>query len=199
MTVDVSLHQLRLVARVAELGSFTRAAREQRLSQPALSRTVRDVERSVGARLFDRTTRSVQPTAEGREFVAIARDVLGAYDDGMGRFAGYRAGLTGDLTIAALPSVAAHLLPPVVVAFLATRPDVRLRILDGNTTEVLAHVRSGATDLAVTASQDAPEEDPDSDVEVIPLRQDLAVAVLPSGHPLASQPAVTWAELAAEP
>jgi LysR family carnitine catabolism transcriptional activator len=194
MSAEVSLHHMRLVSRVAELASFTRAAEEQRLSQPALSRTVRDVERALQVRLFDRTTRSVQLTAEGREFVAVAREVLGAYDAGLGRFARYRAGLAGDLTVAALPSVAAHLLPPVVRDFLAGRPEVRLRILDGNTTEVLAAVRSGTADLAVTAS---PERT--GDVDVAPLCTDPAVAVLPPAHRLAGRTTVTWADLAAEP
>lgn len=197
--MSVSVHQLRLITRVGALGSFTRAAEEERVSQPALSRTVREVERSVGARLFDRTTRSVELTDAGREFLVIAHDVLRAYDDGMGRFDRYRAGLAGELTIAALPSVAAHLLPPVVVAFLADRPDVRLRIVDGNTSEVLAHVRSGAADLAVTAAEDVAEMRADPDLEVVPLCSDPAVAVLPPGHRLAERAAVTWADLAGEP
>jgi LysR family carnitine catabolism transcriptional activator len=189
--MDLTLHQLEIFTRVARSGSFTRAARELLLSQPVLSRTVRDVERVLDTRLFERTTRSVELTAEGREFLAVAEDILAGYRTGMNRFAAYRAGDRGTITLSALPSIAATLLPPLVSAFLAGHPAVRFTILDGTTQEVLDHVRSGTADLAF-----AETAAPDPGLLTRPLREEPMLAVLPTGHPLAARSRLSWADLA---
>jgi LysR family transcriptional regulator, carnitine catabolism transcriptional activator len=123
--MGLTLHQLAVFVRVARSGSFTQAARDMLLSQPVLSRTVRDVERAAGTRLLERTTRSVTLTPDGREFLATATDILASYDAGMSRFAAYRAGDRGTITVSALPSIAASLLPAVISGFLTGHPDVR--------------------------------------------------------------------------
>ena len=74
--MNLTLAQLRLVLAVAETGSFTVAAERALISQPALSRAVRDVERIAGARLFDRTTRSVALTADGLQVRLIGEDQM---------------------------------------------------------------------------------------------------------------------------
>ncbi|WP_328610350.1 LysR family transcriptional regulator [Amycolatopsis sp. NBC_00345] len=191
--MDLTLHQLEIFTRVARSGSFTQAARELLLSQPVLSRTVRDVERVLATTLFERTTRSVELTAEGREFLAVAEDILTGYRAGMNRFAGYRAGDRGTITLSALPSIAATLLPPVVSAFLAGHPAVRFTILDGTTQEVLDHVRAGTADLAFTETAV-----PDPGLVTRPLREEPMLAVLPAGHHLAARSRLTWADLARE-
>jgi DNA-binding transcriptional LysR family regulator len=191
--MDLTLHQLEIFTRVARSGSFTQAARELLLSQPVLSRTVRDVERVLGTKLFERTTRSVELTAAGREFLVIAEDILAGYRTGMTRFAGYRAGDRGTITLSALPSIAATLLPPAVSAFLAERPGVRFTILDGTTQEALDHARSGTADLAFTEIAG-----PDPGLVTRPLREEPMLAVLPAGHRLAARPGLTWADLAGE-
>ena len=191
--MSLTLHQLEVFQRVALTGSFTQAATDLRLSQPVVSRTIGDVERHLGARLLDRTTRSVELTAAGHEFLAVARSILDAYQRGLSRFAAYRAGEYGHVTIAALPSVAAVLLPPLVAGFLAGHPGVTLHLLDGTTREVLQHLRSGAADLAVT------DEGPASGaLDVRPLAEDRVLAVLPPGHRYASRPELPWADLATE-
>jgi LysR family transcriptional regulator, carnitine catabolism transcriptional activator len=189
--MDLTLHQLEIFTRVARSGSFTQAARDLLLSQPVLSRTVRDVERLLDTRLFERTTRSVELTAEGREFLAVAEDILAGYRTGMNRFAAYRAGDRGTITLSALPSIAASLLPPLVSAFLAGHPDVRFTILDGTTQEVLDHVRSGTADLAFTETAT-----PDPGLATRPLREEPMLAVLPTGHALAERSRLSWADLA---
>jgi LysR family transcriptional regulator, carnitine catabolism transcriptional activator len=193
MSPTLTLHQFEVFRRVALTGSFTRAAEELRLSQPVVSRTIGDIERVLGARLLERTTRSVRLTAAGREFLAVADSVLETYRLGLGRFAAYRAGESGHVTIAALPSVAAVLLPPIAASFLAEHPGVTLHLLDGTTREVLEHLRSGAADLAVTDQSPA-----SADLSVHPLVEDRVVAVLPTGHRLAARARLTWSDLAAE-
>lgn len=188
------LRSLEIFRAVAVSRSFSRAADRLHLSQPVISRHVRDLERSVGVRLFERTTRSVVLTSEGRELLAIAVDLLDRYDGAMGRFAAYCQGDRGSIVIAALPSVAAGLLPAMLAPFLAAHPAVRVQILDVPTAEATRHVRTGKADLAF--AEPAPA---DRDLNVQILRRDPFLAVLPEHHRLAGHPAVTWAALAEEP
>jgi DNA-binding transcriptional LysR family regulator len=191
--MDLTLHQLRVVASVARNRSFTGAAHDLMVSQPVLSRTVRDVERVLGVRLFERTTRAVDLTADGHEFAVIAKEILDAYDTGIRRFAAHRAGESGTVTVAALPSIAASLLPPVVSALREDRPDLRFRIFDGTTREVLEHVRTARADVGLT---EAAASYPGLDAHH--LRDDPLLAILPQRHPLADHDHLTWAELATE-
>jgi LysR family carnitine catabolism transcriptional activator len=192
-SMSPTLHQLEVFERVALTGSFTQAAADLRLSQPVVSRTIGDVERHLGTRLLERTTRSVELTAAGREFLAVAHSILDTYRRELSRFSAYRAGEYGHVTIAALPSVAAVLLPPLVAGFLAGHPGITLHLLDGTTREVLEHLRSGAADLAVTDLGPA-----SAALDVHPLAEDRVLAVLPPGHHHASRPELTWADLASE-
>jgi LysR family carnitine catabolism transcriptional activator len=192
-SMSPTLHQLEVFRRVALTGSFSQAAADLRLSQPVVSRTIGDIERHLGTRLLERTTRSVALTAAGREFLAVTESVLDTYRRGLRRFAAYQAGEYGHVTIAALPSVAAVLLPPVVAGFLASHPGITLHLLDGTTREVLEHLRSGAADLAVTDQSPA-----SAGLDVHPLAEDRVLAVLPAGHRYSSRPELTWADLATE-
>ena len=191
--MSLTLHQFEVFQRVALTGSFTRAAADLRLSQPVVSRTIGDIERHVGARLLDRTTRSVEMTGAGREFLAVADRILETCRLELNRFSAYRAGEYGHITVAALPSVAAVLLPPIAAGFLAQHPGISLHLLDGTTREVLGHLRSGAADLAVTDQSPA-----SAGLDIHPLVEDRVVAVLPVGHRYSSSTSLSWADLAAE-
>jgi LysR family transcriptional regulator, carnitine catabolism transcriptional activator len=191
--MSLTLHQFEVFQQVALTGSFSQAAADLRLSQPVVSRTIGDIERHLGTRLLERTTRSVALTAAGREFLTVTESVLDTYRRGLRRFAAYQAGEYGHVTVAALPSVAAVLLPPVVAGFLAAHPGITLHLLDGTTREVLEHLRSGAADLAVTDQSPAAAA-----LDVRPLAEDRVLAVLPVGHRYSSRSELTWADLATE-
>ena len=159
--MDITLRQMELFLSVAEAGSFTRAAEEVLLSQPVLSRTVQQLEHAVGAKLFERTTRSLALTP---------------------------------VTVAALPSVAAGMLPGVFRAVLGEHPAMQLRILDGTTREVIEYVRSGAAELAIAEGGNAEPQ-----VRGQLLCEETVLAVLPADHPLTERASVTWHDLAQQP
>ncbi|MCU1685858.1 MAG: transcriptional regulator, LysR family [Amycolatopsis sp.] len=192
--MDLTLHQLTVFCRVARTGSFTQAAGELLLSQSVVSRSIGEIERKLDVSLLSRTTRSVDLTDAGTELLDIAEGILDSYQSGLRRFADYRAGERGHVTIAALPSIAAAVLPPVVAGFLADFPQVRVHLVDGTTREVLEKLRSGTADIAVTESSPA-----STGLLLRPLFEDRVVAVLPEGHHLAARAKLTWTELAAEP
>ncbi|MCI2417044.1 LysR family transcriptional regulator [Saccharopolyspora sp. K220] len=192
--MDLTLQQLRLVLAVHETGSFTLAGDQLHLAQSSMSRTVREVERKLGITLFERTTRNLVTTPEGSEFCQVARRMVEAFDAGINHFEGFLAGSRGRVRIAALPSLAAILLPPVVSAYRAAHPDVELSIEDGMSDEVLQRIRTGAVDLAVTV---VPEPLPD--LHVRPIAADRFCCVFPPQHRFSERRQLGWAELANQP
>ncbi|QFU90903.1 LysR family transcriptional regulator [Amycolatopsis sp. YIM 10] len=190
MRMDLTVPQLRAVVEVADAGGFTSAAQRLHLAQSSLSRAIGEVERRVGVALFERTTRKLELTPEGAEFVRIARGVLGSFDAGMRHFAGFLAGTSGHVRVATLPSLAAILLPPVVAAYSRAHPAVELSIEDALSGEVLDRVRAGEVDLAVTVVTE-----PLPDLDVRELAADRFCGIFPPGHP----PVRDWASLAGEP
>ncbi|MFC5235267.1 LysR family transcriptional regulator [Pseudonocardia zijingensis] len=196
MRTDLTLQQLRVIAEVYEAGSFTAAARRLLVAQSSLSRTVAEVERRLGTPLFERTTRRLEPTPAGREVVAAARRAVDAVEAELRHVEGYLAGRTGRVRIATLPSLAAILLPGVVSAFRAERPEVELSIEDALSGEVLERVRGGVVDLAVTVVSETP--DPLDDLAVTPVAADRFCCVVPPAHRFAGRVALSWSELAGE-
>lgn len=188
--MDLTVQQLRVVVAVAEAHSFTAASRRLTLVQSSLSRTVAEVERQVGVRLFRRTTRLVVLTAEGAQFIPIARAVIDSFDRGMSHFAGFLDGSQGLVRIATLPSLAATLLPPIVSSFRRERPSVSVVIEDGLLGDVVERVTTGQVDFAVTVVSEQPR-----DLTFDPLATDTFYCVFPPGHPLETKDNVEWIDL----
>lgn len=188
--MDLTVHQLRIVLAVARTGSFTAAGDSLTLAQSSLSRAVADVERRLGVRLFERTTRRVVLTPEGEAFAKVAEEVVASFDRGMNHFRGFLDGSSGTVRIATLPSLAATLLPPLVTRFREAHPGVTVQIEDGLLAQGLEQVRTGEVDFAVTRC--AAQTDSGW---VRPIAADEFVCVLPPGHPLATQDQVAWSDL----
>lgn len=194
MSINIGLRHLRAVVAVAEAGGYTAAARELGVAQPSLSRTVLEAERRLGVPLFDRTTRQVRPTADGEELVVAARRLLADYDTTLAHFQGYLEGRRGSVSVAALPSIAATLLPPVLAAFREPRPDVSVAVRDGLSGEVLSMVRDGAVDMALSVATELPPE-----LVARPVAVDRFACVVPDGHELAGREEVAWSDLSGMP
>ncbi|GAB3568756.1 LysR family transcriptional regulator [Amycolatopsis endophytica] len=194
MDIDVTLRDLRLVLEVARRRSFTEAAEAVHISQSALSRAVNDAERRVGARLFTRTTRSVTPTPVGEEFVRTARAILGHHERELRRFALFRDGLGGRVRVAALPSVAATVLPVWVAALREKAPGVVVDIDDTLAHLAIEQVVAGRVDFAVTVDEGLPDG-----VEFTPLAADRFQVVHRPDHFFRGRRSVGWRELVTEP
>jgi LysR family transcriptional regulator, carnitine catabolism transcriptional activator len=194
VSIDLTLRHLRVVLAVADAGGYTPAARELRIAQSSLSRTVQEVEQRIGVSLFERTTRRVRPTLEGEEFLATARRLVGEFDTALNHFEGYLAGTRGAVSVAALPSLAGTMLPPVLAEFRRARPEVAVSVKDGFSEEVLDLVGRGEVDLAVSVSTHVPQA-----LAVRHIAVDEFAAVLPAGHRLAAEEEVRWTDLDGEP
>ena len=157
--MNLSFDQLTTVIAVAEEGSFSKAAEARLSAQSSLSRTVAQVERICGVRLFERTTRQVVLTREGEEFVEMATNIVATYQREIKGFAAYLAGARGVLRLAALPSLAASLLPQMITRFRGRFPEMLVEVEDVLAGQIADYVHSGAVDLAITA---APSQSPEA-------------------------------------
>lgn len=186
----MGIRHLRAVVAVADESGYSAAAARLHTAQSSLSRTVQDVERRIGVRLFERTTRSVVPTREGAAFCVLAREVLATHDRALAHFEGFLRGDRGTVTVAVLPSLAASLLPPVLAAYRAAHPKVAVEVRDGLSAEVTALVVTGAVDLALTVIDDVP-----ATLEATTIAEDDFSLLVPAGHELATHDEVTWSDL----
>jgi LysR family carnitine catabolism transcriptional activator len=196
-TPDLSARQLRAFAALAAQRNFTRAAQLCHLSQPAFSALIRTLEEALGARLFDRDTRSVQLTPEGRLFEPAAQRLLDDMRDAVTDLADHVERRTGRVRVAALPSLAAGWLPAVFAEFMAAWPGITLGLDDALSDACIARVRSGEADFALAASGAGTAAA--SDLRSRKLCSDGFHLVCRADHPLATEPKLGARKLAPWP
>ncbi|MBU8817631.1 LysR family transcriptional regulator [Mycolicibacterium goodii] len=200
MRIEATLAQLQCVVAVSDARSFSKAARLLMLAQSSLSRTVAQVERMYGVKLFERTTRALELTDEGEQFVQMAQRILHTYQQETEDFEGYLAGTKGVLRLAALPSLAVSLLPPMITRFRDRYPDILVEVEDVLAGQITDYVRSGVVDLAVTAAPTPSLQAvmTSAGIRFEAIAVDHFYCVLPHGHRLLDQPTIDWSDLAGE-
>ncbi|MDA0634786.1 LysR family transcriptional regulator [Nonomuraea sp. MCN248] len=166
---------------VAEWGGFTEASMRLNLSQPAVSRRVRELERSLGAPLYERAGRRVRLTAAGRALLPHAEAVLATVRDAERavREEVAREGETRSLGLAIVGTLADSHLVDALRAFESRSPDVAVELTTATSRQVSALVRTGEASLGLRYFPDA-----DPRLESIPLGAERLVVVVPAGHPL---------------
>lgn len=190
MQMNLSSRQLRAFLSLAEERNFTRAATAVHLSQPAFSALVRQLEESLGIRLFDRNTRSVALTAEGAEFEVSARRVLQEMEAALEGVSDRAARRRGRISIALLPSLAADWLPAVLAGFQAKYPGIQMQVADVLSEPCITAVRAGRADFALAAIRaDTPE------LRAERFCSDDFNLVCPAAHPLAALPRIRLKDL----
>lgn len=194
MRIRLTLPQLDAFLKLTELGSFRDAAAALGVSQPAFSRTIQLIEGRVGARLFDRDTRNVTLTAAGARLRPLAERLLQSYDEAFDELDQFIGGRQGRVRIAALPSVAAALLPATIKAFKAKQPEVRIDIWEDVSGPVHRAVAAGEADIGL-ATPPAPSEN----LRYKALMPDELVLVCRSDDPLIAQDSYDWSVLADRP
>ena len=145
----IKLRHLKSFSEIVRLGSFKQAADALGLTQPAISRTMAELEETVGAPLLTRNRGGVALTAEGEVFVHFAQMGLSAIQQGMARLERMKTGEPASLRIGALPSVAAALLPRAVRAFAGLAPGATVMVEDGPHEFLVDRLRRGQLDIVV--------------------------------------------------
>ena len=149
---DLSTRQLRAFLTLAEQRSFTRAAEALHLSQPAFSALIRALEEALDTRLFDRSTRSVELTPEGRLFETSARQLLDDFGAALGTLRDHLQLRTGRVSLAVLPSLAAGWLPAILAEYKAQWPGVEIQLRDALSDDCIDLLRAGVVDFALAAT-----------------------------------------------
>lgn len=187
---DLTLRQLQTILALAEYGSFIAAAASMKTSQPAVTRTVKHIEDVMGVKLFDRSTRSVQITAAGKEFAAVAARMLNDLKITVGNMHELADQHRGQIILSSIMSVANGKLPQLVSAYRRNYPGVELYVRDGVHGTVIEDVRSGAADFGITYLDNLPHP-----FVSTPLGREEFIVVLPRNHRLAGKASIALADL----
>jgi DNA-binding transcriptional LysR family regulator len=171
----VELHHLRCVVAIADHGSFTAAAAALHLSQPALSYAVTNLERELGARLFDRTHTGAKLTAAGEAFVGPARRAVAEAESGRAAVDAVTGLVAGDLRVVGIRTAVAETAANVAW-FHRQHPAVRLMVEDPvGDSDVIELLRSGRCDVGLMRAREVPE-----DLHSMAAATQVHVAVLPA-------------------
>jgi DNA-binding transcriptional LysR family regulator len=195
----MELRQLATFVAVAEEGSFTRASDRLHVVQSAVSAGVRNLERELGATLFDRSTHKVRLTDVGRALLPEARATLAAATAARDAVDAVRSGIRGTVLLGTMQAQGMRAIdvPGLLAEFRRNHPavEVQIRHAAGGSSEMAAQVREGALDLAFVAlpGYELPG------VEFTPLAREPIMVVAPESHPLAKRKTVTLAALAEQP
>ena len=188
--MNVTVKQLRGFVAIAHTGSFAEACEQLHLSQPALSVSIRKLEEATGGLLFSRSTRSVALTPEGREFLPVAKRLLGDWSEGLEDLRQLFTLQRGKISVAAMPSYASNCLPSVLAEYGQHFPNIAVTVLDVVMEEVIESVQSGRAELGITFRPDMLDG-----VDFQPLFSDRFIAVLPPQHRLIEKPQLRLKDL----
>jgi DNA-binding transcriptional LysR family regulator len=188
--MNLDLGDLRAFVAVAERGSFHAAATDIHISQPALSRRIAKLEATLGVRLLERTTRKVELTTVGRDFARKARELLNGLDQSLLGISEIAERMSGEVTIACVPSAVRYFLPQVLQQYHEKYPRILLRVADEGAGDVLSSVVRGDADFGVNY---VGAHEPNIDFE--PVLKEAFVVACRKDHALAKRRKVSWAEL----
>ncbi len=181
--MSLNLHLLRLFAAVARHGSFSRAAEALHVSQPAVSRGVREFEDQVGNRLLERKASGVTPTEAGKILLRHASALFAAERAAEEDLAALRGLTSGSLSIGASTTISSWFLPSLLGEYHQAHPAIKLQLRIANTSDVLDLLLARELDVALV---EGPAEHPG--VVVRPWQEDRLVWIAASNHPLAKLP-----------
>ena len=190
MEINLSMRDVDTVLVLGRALNFRQAAAQLHLSQSALSTQILRIEEALGVRLFDRTTRTVRLTAAGQVFMQQAANLQVAFREALDAVGGIANAQQGCVAVAALPSVAARMLPRVLMAYRQAHPHVALKVHDTLSGPAFDLVRAGDVDFAITAA------DPQQvDLHYEPMLSDSFLLLIPPAHALArSKGPLRWAD-----
>jgi DNA-binding transcriptional LysR family regulator len=148
----VELRHLRYFVAAAETENVSRAALKLHVSQPALSRQIRDLEDEIGFCLLERTAKSVRLTDAGRAFFSDARALLQHADEAVRRARAVASAEPSELHVGYSPTPTAEILPKTLRAFQQAMPNVHVRLYDWSDKDILDGVRDGRLQLGLIRS-----------------------------------------------
>jgi DNA-binding transcriptional LysR family regulator len=190
--MDLSVTKLQQLVCVARSGSFSKAALELHLSQPALSRSIAAMEERYGFKIFNRLGHGVQLTAAGEQVIADAEPLLRsmrAFDHNLRLFG---EGKTGGLHIGMSPLLASEVLADLAREFFLPGSSVQLQVMVRPGADLLDALRNDAIELFFFPEGHI---EPSAELEIVPLGQVEPICVVRAGHPLAGRHGLSLSDL----
>lgn len=190
----ISLRQVQAFISVARCSTFAEAAEKMCVSQPALSSAIKKMEQQLGGSLFSRSTRKVELSPEGAQFLPVAMRLMHDWEDAFSDLTNTFAMGQGKLSIAAMPSFAAGLLPQILQQFHQQYTNIKVSVADIVMESVYKEVREGRVELGFTFEQEHQEA-----CQFEPLFSDNFMVIVPGEHPLASAAQLSWHDIVSFP
>jgi DNA-binding transcriptional LysR family regulator len=190
----MDLRRLEIFLKVAELGSFSRAAEALFLTQPTVSEHVRALEDALGVQLLDRLARGTTPTRAGTLLLGYARRILALDREATQAIAQFQGRMSGEVAIGGSTIPGEYVVPELIGAFRGKYPDVRIALLIGSSHDVQSWVEQGRVEIGVVGAVPTARS-----LETRPLMADELVVVVGADHPWATREAISLDELRGEP
>lgn len=190
----MDIRRLEIFAKVAELGSFSRAAEALFLTQPTISEHVRALEDEVGVQLLDRLGRGATPTRAGQLLLGYAKRMLTLSREAHQALERFQGRMSGELVVGGSTIPGEYVLPALVGQFKAKYPDISISLLIGSTRQVSEWVEEGRVEVGVVGARPASRA-----LDSKELMPDELVVVVPSTHSWAVRHTATLADLQKEP
>ena len=190
----MDLRRLEIFVKVAELGSFSRAAEALFLTQPTVSEHVRGLEDALGVQLLDRLGRTTTPTRAGTLLLGYARRMLALAREASQAIEQFQGRMSGELTLGGSTIPGEYVVPELIGTFRGKYPDVRVSLMIGSSREVQTWVEEGRVEIGVVGAAPVSRA-----LEGRPLMADELVVVVGAQHPWAAREAVSLDDLRAEP
>jgi DNA-binding transcriptional LysR family regulator len=191
--VDLQLTHVRTLEAVARHGSFSRAAAELHLTQPAVSMHVSQLERRLGLPLLERVGKRAFPTRAGEVLLEHAARAVGELEAGIAMVQRLRGVVAGRVRIGTSASISIYLLPPVLRRVRARHPEIELVVVTGNAPEIARAVVANTLDLGIVS---LPVRD--RELTILPFYRDELVAIAPPQPAWKRRRTISAAELARE-
>jgi DNA-binding transcriptional LysR family regulator len=194
MATELNLNQLRCLYAVVRTGSFSRAADDLCVSEPAVFVQVRSLERFVGFKLLEKHKKTLVPTESGRLLADYAQKIFGLVEEATSALEELRDLKTGHLRIGATRSVCQYLMPAVISVFQDQHPLVRVHLDEGRSMELVQGIVKRRYEIAILARVGYPD-----DIDATTISRDEVVLIVAPGSRLAKKEKVSFQELAKEP
>ena len=183
MSTEIDVPRLRQLALIVRHRSFSKAAESMGISQPALSKSIRSLERALGVQLLERGRFGAMPTAFGLALVRHADSIDAELRSASQEIEALRVARSGHTIIGCGPSEATRLLPTALSRLRDSSPGIRVTILYGLNAALMPMVKHGEVDFALSS---IPARCPDTDLKQLRLHEDRAAVIARRGHPLLS-------------
>ena len=190
----MDLRRLEVFAKVAELGSFSRAAEALFLTQPTVSEHIRALELEVDLPLLDRLGRGTTPTPAGRVLLEYARRMLKLAEEARQALDHFQGRMIGTLVVGGSTIPGEYVLPALMGQFKAKYPDIAITLRVGSSRQVSEWVDEGRVELGVVGARPALRA-----LNARELMTDELVVVVPAGHPWAGRKTVGLVDVRSEP